>query len=53
MNSNKKHSQSQPEMGNIIENNKIRGVYDRSQATYESNDYKFIVYLGLESGNFD
>ena len=32
---------------------RIRGVYDRSKATYESNDYKFIVYLGLESGNFD
>jgi hypothetical protein len=32
---------------------KIRGLYDGSKATYESNDYKFIVYLGLESGNFD
>jgi hypothetical protein len=32
---------------------KIDGEYQQSTATYESNDYKFIVYLGLDSGDFD
>ena len=32
---------------------KIHGEYQQSKATFESNDYKFIVYFGLDSGDFD
>ena len=32
---------------------KIHGNYEKSKTKYESNDYEFILYFGLERGDFD